>query len=100
MNSLFLGIFPPEIAGILLPIVIFGIIGFLLCYFHRFFVFIVLPTFLGCCIYLIDYLKFFTDLFSNYMLTVYLTMILSAIAVIIGTRLSWKKHNGKFSKLK
>ena len=100
MNSVFLGIFSPSIAGILLPIIFAGIIGFLLCYANRFLVFIVLPVFIGLCVYQIKFLKFFTELFSSYMMVVYLTMILSLIATFIGTGLSWKKHNAKFSKLK
>lgn len=99
-NSVFLGIFPPAISGVLLPIIVAGIIGFLLCYFHRFFVFIVLPIFAGLCIFIISDLKFFTDLLSGYMLIVYTTMILSVIAITIGARLSWKKYNIKFSNLK
>ncbi len=100
MDTILLGIFPPPIAGIFLPIVIVGIIGFLLCYAFRFSIFVVFPIFAAFCIYQISYLEFFTSLVSGYMLIDYTTMVLAAIAIFIGTRISWKRHFAKSSKLK
>ncbi len=100
MNPMFLGIFPPPIAGVLLPVFIIGIVGFLLCYAFRFSIFIVLPIFTAFCSYQINYLKFFINLLSGYMLIDYTTMILAAAAIFIGTRISWKRHDAKHSKLK
>jgi hypothetical protein len=100
LNPIVLGIFPPPITGILLPVTIFGIVGFLSCYFHRYLVFIVLPIFIGFCIYLINDLEFFVDLLSGYMAIVYSTMLVSVIAITVGTTMSWKKYRNNFSKLK
>ncbi len=99
MNVIFLGIFPPPITEVLLPILIIGIIGFLLCYAFRFSIFIVFPLFVAFCVSQINLLEVSTELLSGYMLIVYLTMILATIAIFIGTRISWKKYFAK-SKLK
>jgi hypothetical protein len=96
--NLVLGIFPPNIAEILLPTVIGGIVGFLLCYAHRFLGFAVIPLFLFWCVYQINYLEFFTALMSTYMLIVYSTMLLSFVSILVGTLLSWKRYRS-LSKL-
>lgn len=98
MNPVFLGIFPPNLAEVLLPLVIAGIIGFLICYAHRFLGFVVLPVFLLWCAYQINYLEFFTALISTYMLIVYSTMLLALAAMSAGTFLSWKRYRS-FSRL-
>jgi hypothetical protein len=92
MNWIFLGIFPPNISGVLLPIIIAAIIGTLLCYAHRFLAFVVLPAFLGLCLYEINFLEFFTSLWSNYMLVVYTTMIVSFLAMSLAAFFSWKRR--------
>jgi len=98
MYLLFLGIFPPNISEFLLPTVVGGIIGFILCYIHRFLAFVIIPVFLFWCVYQINYLEFFTALISTYMLIVYSTMLLSLAAMLVGTLLSWKRHRS-LSKL-
>jgi hypothetical protein len=98
MNSVFLGIFPPDLWSVLLPILLAGIIGSLLCYAHRFLAFIVLPAFVFWCIYQINFLEIFVSLLSSYMLIVYSTMLLFLIAMSIATLLTWKKHKNS-SKL-
>ena len=78
-------------ANVILPIVIAGIVGFLLCYWQRFLVFLALPAFIWFCVSEIQGLEFFVSLNSPYMMAVYTTMVLSAIAIIIGSALSWKR---------
>ncbi|HYJ91165.1 MAG TPA: hypothetical protein VEV84_07650 [Pyrinomonadaceae bacterium] len=92
MNWIFLGIFPPNISEVLLPIVVAAIIGSILCYLHRYFAFITFPAFVVLCIYEIKVLEFFTDLFSTYMLIVYFTMLLSFFAMSFATFFSWRRR--------
>ena len=92
METLLFGIFPPDITHVLLPIIIFAIIGSLLCYIHRFLAIIALPAFLAWCIYQIDDLEFFTGLLSNYMLVVYSAMFVGLASMLVATYISWKRH--------
>jgi hypothetical protein len=92
MEKLFLGIFPPNIATVLLPLVLGAIVGSLLCYLHRLFAFVAIPVFLAWCIYQIKFLEFFTDLFSTYMLIVYSVMVVSVAAMAAATFMNLKKH--------
>lgn len=94
-----LGIHPPQIANVLLPIVLAGVVGFLLCYWQRFLTFVILPAFIWFCATIIQNLEFFTSLTSPYMLVVYLTMLLSGAAIIIGSRLGWQRAKLKQAKL-
>lgn len=92
MQHIFLGIFPPEIASILLPIIVFGALGFLLSYAHRYLGMFVLPLFIFFCLYTINFLEFIVDLVSGYMLIVYLAMFLSVITILLGTKQSWNRY--------
>jgi hypothetical protein len=87
----FLGIFPPDLSSVILPIAIAGAIGFLLCRWRRFLVFLLLPAFIWLCLTEIKGLEFFVSLNSPYMMSVYATMIVSALAMIAGSILAWKK---------
>lgn len=94
MSQVFLEI-SPNIPAVLLPIVFAGIIGCLLCYAHRFLVFIVVPVFLIWCVYQINSHEFFL-LVSGSIVIVYTTMILCLGAMSIGTTLSWKRYKKDF----
>lgn len=100
MQHIFLGIFPPNLVGTLLPIIIFGIIGFLLPYFHRYLAFIVLPLFIGFCVFLVQDLKFYVDLVSAYMTVVYSAMTFAFIAILVGMRKSWSSYKSTLHPLK
>jgi|GEM_PF-5306074 len=104
MQSLFngyilLGISPPPILRILLAFLIVALIGFALCYLHRYFIFVVLPVFLWLAYYLVTDLWFFASPSSGYMMFVYLMVLIDFLAIIFGAVLSWKKHKSSFSKL-
>ena len=92
MDKLFLGIFPPDLPYVLLPLIVGAIVGTLLCYLHRVFAFIAIPLFLAWCIYQIKDLEFFTDLFSTYMVIVYSVMAACIAAMAVATFMNVRKY--------
>lgn len=100
MNPVFLlGMNEPSIWQPILAFLIVGLIGFALCYIHRYLVFAVMPLFLWLAYYMIDSLPTVLSL-SMIRKIGYLIIFADFLAIIFGAFLSWKKYRTERTNLK
>ncbi len=88
-----------PIWGMILVYLIVGLIGFAICYIHRYFVFAVMPLFL-CLAYFM-----FLNLPLSYLAPTerrigYFLILIDFLAVVFGALLSWRKHKVERANLK
>ncbi|MDQ6785501.1 MAG: hypothetical protein M3033_01595 [Acidobacteriota bacterium] len=91
MNTIILlfGMEGPSIWGFVLSYLIVGLIGFAICYIHRYLVFVVVPIFFWLAYYMNNGLS--QDLPNHKMLGLILTLF-SFFAIVFGAILSWRKN--------
>ncbi|MEO8073274.1 MAG: hypothetical protein ABI891_13220 [Acidobacteriota bacterium] len=99
MNVIFLfGMGEPSIWTPILALLIIGLIGFAICYIHRYFVLAVVPIFLWLIYYMIGELP--TVLSLSIVRTIgYFVIFADFLAIIFGAALAWKKHKNIQTKL-
>jgi hypothetical protein len=92
MNLIFLfGINEPSIWAPILAYLIVGLVGFAICFIHRYFVFAVMPLFIWLAYYWVMDLPNTISLTS--MRTVgYLAILVDFLAIVLSAFLSWKKY--------
>ncbi|MGI9034911.1 MAG: hypothetical protein ACR2GD_02615 [Pyrinomonadaceae bacterium] len=91
MNITFLfGMSEPVGGSEILAYLIVGLIGFAICYVHRYFIFAVMPIFLWLAYYIIFY-EHFSRSSTDYLI-VYAAVSVDFLAILFSGILSWKKH--------
>lgn len=100
MNLILFGIWDIPVSTYLIIYLGLGILGFLLCYFHKYFIFAVFPVLLWLCIS--DFNQFYSNQITphpQYVFQVVLAMITAFSATIFGTILNRRKLKNKFPNL-
>lgn len=93
MNLILFGIWDIPVSSYLLTYLSLGVLGFFLCYFHRFFAFVFIPLLIWLCISdFNEFYKYQVTPASAYVFQVVVAMTFAFSTTICGTILNWRKQ--------